>query len=303
MQGFIIPELVIESIIRDGLQNVKNDKTIIDSIFNQLIRTYNDRKYGAAEIAKIKALVDKDIPVLYSYAQVDAQSMSFTIMVGSDEEDKNRAHLSDHYEELENEIVDPVKLQALHRVDNLQVLSYDTLTGKIIVDDTTNLSPVYRGMLYVDSVGNEFDIVTGINNTPGDKSFYIQKGAEVDISNTDGFIKSSLDFERYELRGVTGNVRLVIGCHSKDALTTKYMYILLKYFLLSRKKDMISRSFYVSTYSGSDFNRDSEYVGDQVYTRFLTTSGKVDDTWRSDQIVLIDNIEVVATPVECPDDE
>src|SRR5690606_33451140 len=191
---------------------------------------------------------------------------------------------SDDYEELTEEIADPDELEALHRVENIQVLSYDELTGKVTVHDSTDLSPVYKGMIYVDSAGNEFTIEGGINNSSGDKSFFIQKQAEVDFSDNTGLIKSSLDYKQFEVKGVTSDTQLIIGCHSKDALTTKYLYILLKYFIFSRKKDMIKRGFYLATYNGSDFNRDSAYVGDQVYTRFLTVSGKVDDTWRSDQV-------------------
>jgi hypothetical protein len=219
-------------------------------------------------------------------------------MVGSDTEHKPRAHLSDDYEEVTEQIADPVQLAALHRVNNLQVLSYDPTTGKVVVDDTTDLSPVYKGMIYVDSTATEHFILGNINNTVGDKSFFLNKNEDVDFHDTTGFIKSSLDYEVYEVKGVTGDEQLVIGVHSKDALTTKYLYILIKYFILSRKPDMIKRGLYLSSYSGSDFNRDSAYIGDQVFTRFCTITGKIDDTWRSDQVILVDNIVVNPVPID-----
>lgn len=297
-QGFILPELIIESIIRDGMQNVVADPTIIDSIFAQLTRAYNNRKYGDTEIAKIKQMIQKEVAVVFSYNQVDAKVPCYSIMIGSDNEAKPRAHLDDFYEEREEQIVDEAELEALHRVDDIQVLSYDENSGKVLVSDATDLSPVYKGMIFVDSLGTEHDIVGGINNATGDKSFFVNKRDEVDFSDDSGYIKSSLDYKRYDLRGVTGDIQLVVGCHAKDALTVKYMYVLLKYFILSRKHDMIKRSLYLATYSGSDFGRDSSYGGDQVMTRFLTINAKVDDTWRSDQVVLIDNIEVDPIPIE-----
>lgn len=301
MQGFVIPELVIESIIRDGIQNVRADKTILDSIFAQLTRSYNDRKYGENELTKIKAFVDKEPAVLYSYHQVDSQELCFTIMIGADNEHKPRAHLGDDYEEVQEQIVDEDELEALHRVNDLEVTSYDPLTGKVTVSDNMNLANVYKGMIYVDEESpepHELMILGGIDNTPGNKSFFIQKQAEVVFGANTGYIKSSLDYKQYEIKGVTSECNLVIGVHSKDALTTKYMYILLKYFILSRKKDIIKRGLVTTTYDGSDFNRDQAFVGDQVYTRFLTIRAKHDDTWRSDQVVLIDNIEVDPKPIE-----
>jgi hypothetical protein len=301
MTGFILPELIIESIIRDGLANLKANPKVIESVFAQLTRAYANRKYGLAEITKIKALIadpSKEIAILFSYHEVDSKPYSYSIMVGTDSENKARTHLDDHFEGIEEQITDPIELEALHRVDNINVTGYDPLTGKVSVVDATDLSPVYRNMIYVDAAGTEFTILTGINNTPGDKSFFIQKQAEVDFVTPTAYIRSSLDYKAYEVRGTTSAVNLIVGVHSKDALTTKYLYILLKYFLLSRKKDLIKRGIYTVTYDGSDFNRDSQFTGDQVFSRFLTISGKIDDIWRSDEVILIDNIEINGVPVE-----
>jgi len=297
--GFLMPELILESLIRDGFQNVKDDPKIIDDIFAQLTRTYNSRKYGSGEITKIKAMIQKEVAVVYSYSQVDANVPCISIMIGSDIESKARDHLGDHYAEATEDITDLAELEALNRVEDLQATAYNPLTGQITVDDSSDLTNVYKGMIFVDAEGNEFELLAGINNLPGQKMITIQKQAEVALTGPDEMlIKSSLDYKQFEVKGVTGDVSLVLGVHTKDVLTTKYLYILLKYFILSRKKDMILRGLYVSMYSGSDFNRDSEYVGDQVYTRFLTISGKIDDTWQSDQVVLIDNIEVDPIPID-----
>lgn len=268
----------------------------MDSVFAQLTRGYNNRKYGQTEIEKIKELITKEIAVVYTYHQVDASVPCFSIMVGSDGEDARRDHLGDHYEEV-TEDLQGAELDALNRVENLVVTAYDPVTGKVTCHPSTDLSMIYKYMIYVDAADIEHELTGGISNATNDKFFFINKNSDVDFSSF-GLIKSSLNYKQYEVKGVTGNVQLVVGAHSKDALTTKYLYILLKYFILSRKNDMIKRCFYLAMYSGSDFNRDSQYVGDQVYTRFLTVSGKVDDTWRSDQVVLIDNVEIVATPVD-----
>lgn len=298
MITFHLPELILESVIRDGFQNVRNDPTIIDSLFSQLTRTYAATKYGQTEINKIQALCNKDIAVVYSYNEVDAKSPCISIMVGTDDEARARDHLSDDYGTTDAEIVDPAVLAGLHRVDNLSITSYNPLTGQVIVVDATDMSPVYKGMIYVDSIGTEHDIIGPISNDLGNKFFFVNKLDEVDFHDTTGYIKSSLNFERREVRGLTSDVKLVCGVHSKDALTTKYLYILLKYFIVSRKYDIIKRGLYLPMYSGSDFGRDSQYVGDQMFTRFCTFTGKVDDTWMSDQVILIDNIVVVPEPID-----
>lgn len=297
--GFLMPELILESLIRDGLQNLKDDPKIIDDVFAQLTRNYNNRKYGQAEITKIKAMVQKEVSVVYTYSQVDSRVPCISIMVGSDTESKARDHIGDYYDGETEQITDTDELQTLHRVDDLQAVSYNPLTGQIQIDNGSDLSEVYKGMIFVDAEGNEFDLLAGINNLTDQKMITIQKQAEVSLSGpVEMHIKSSLDYRQFEVKGVTADVSLVLGVHTKDVLSTKYLYILLKYIVLSRKFDMIKRGLYLATYSGSDFNRDSEYVADMVYTRFLTVTGKVDDTWRSDQVILIDNVEVDPIPVD-----
>lgn len=295
-EGFVLPELVIESVIRDGLLNVKATPTIIDSVFAQLGRVYNSEKY-TGEIAKIKTLMNTDIPVVFNYSEVDAKPMCYSIMIGEDSEDKKRAHLGDDYGTQETAITSQVALDALVVLANIIITAYDSISGKVTCHAATDLTAVYRYMILVDAASVEFQIIGAISNETDDKFFFVAPGSVVDITDF-SLIKSSNTTSISTLRGVTGDQKLVIGTHSKNALTTKYLYILLKYFILSRKDDLISRGFYVASYAGSDFNRDSDYVGDKVYTRFLTVSGKIDDVWKQELVALIDNVIITGTPIE-----
>lgn len=303
--GFKLPELIVESIIRDGFQNIKNDMSIVDYLFNEFLRTYNVQKYGQPEIDKIKALIMKPIAVVYDYGEVGAKSPCYSIMLGTDEEDKQRAVLGDLYEQLDEPITDPIELEGLIVVNNMTPTSYDPNTGFVHVADSVDLTPVYAGFIYTDASNVDHEVLVGMSNIDGSKYFLIGKNEEVDISGP-GVIKSPLDYEVFELKGLTSNIMLHIGVHAKDALTCKYLYILLKYFIFSRKFDLITRGIYVSSFSGSDFIRDGNYGGDKVFNRMLVVSGKVDDTWRADQVVLIDAIIINAVPVDTdpndPDD-
>lgn len=298
--GFNMPEMILESVIRDGLQNVRNDPTIIPTIFNQLTRTYNTPKYGTNELAKIQAVVNsKTTAVVYTYHDVDAKSPCFSIMVGSDDEFKQRAHLDDEYVSESEPITDPTELADLIIVPGIVAATYDPTSGRVAIGDGADLSSCYRGMLFLDALGNTFVMNSGINNLPGQKCIFLDKNLLVppDLSGP-CTIQSSLTSNVNEIKGVSSEVKLVIGVHTKDVLLTKYLYILLKYFILSRKKDLISRGFYLATYNGSDFNRNQELLGNHIYTRFLTVSGKVDDTWRQGQVVQIDAIEIQPTPID-----
>ena len=133
------------------------------------------------------------------------------------------------------------------------------------------------------------------------KFFFIEPDLDPNITD-EGYIRTFLDYTQHEVKGDSSAAHALIGVHCKDALLTKYLYIILKYIMKSRKKSLIKRGVLNSTFSGSDFTRDLKYEGDMVFTRFFTLSGQVDDTWRTDDIELIDSVEIEADPIDCAED-
>ena len=300
--SFIIPDLVIESVIRDGIENMKAKPEVLDDVFADLTKPYADRKYGEAEITKIKNLLTgankQNLAIVHSFHEAAAKSPCVSIQLGNDIEDRKTAHINDFEMDLQEPITDATDLQNLVKVENLTPDAYDPVSGRIDVADSVDLSMVHKNYLYVDGDGTEFALKGGISNTTGSKFFFIEPQSDVNIVDP-GEIKSFLDIKQIEIRGVRHNVQLLIGVHAKDALLTKYLYTLVKYFLLSRKKDLIKRCFANASLSGSDFTRDLRYEGDMVFTRFLTIDGQVEDSWRSDQVDLIDSVEIDADPIDC----
>jgi hypothetical protein len=297
--GVIIPDLIVESIIRDGLENIKNDLTIIDDIFSELNENYTLRKYGAAEIAKIKTFFTqkgKSIAVVHSFHEAAAKNPAYSIQMGMDNEKVDESLLQDFVADTQEDL-NATELQDLVKADNIVPDSYDEISGILRLPDSVDLSTAYPNHIYVDGVGTEHTI-KGISEATGDKFLSFEPGSEVDISDF-GQIKSFITVKQYEDAQVTDMVKILIGVHSKEALLTKYLYAILKYILLSRKQDMIKRCFDKTTLSGSDFTRDMKYQGDMVYTRFLTITGTVEDSWKSDKVDLIDAIEIDAEPIDC----
>lgn len=292
--SFIMPDLVIEATIRDGLADLAKNPERINNIFESLLLPYNKRKYGSRELQRLRKMVEKEqINVVHSFGEVTTKVPCFSIQLGADTEAKNLARLGDFEEDKRETFTDPSDLQDLVVIDSFIAQSYDSNSGQVFVDDSVDLSDVHANLLFIDGSGTEFVIKSGVSNQAGNKFFTIDKNQTPDI-NDFVTIKSSLDFEQFEINGVTSDINILVGVHSKNALTTKYMYILLKYFMLSRKRDMIKRCFIVSSHSGSDFTRNMEYQGDMVFTRFMTVTGKIEDSWRGDEVDLIDDIRVEA---------
>lgn len=296
--GFALPDLVIESVIRDGLAAMKADLTQIDDIFSELLETYADRKYGAAEITRIKTFItDTDIAVVHSFHEGAAKSPAVSIQLGMDSDDKPKDAIDDFLEQ-EREPLTTAELVPFKRVDPFTPTDYDPLSGKVSVDNSDDISAVRSGNIYVDGSSAEHTILSGILNTTANKFFFIAKNATVDISSA-GLIRSSITEKQFEIKVAVNDTQIMLGVHTKEALLTKYMYTIIKYILQSRKADLMKRCFDNPSIKGSDFTRDLEYQGDMVYTRFLTVSGRTEDTWKSGETPIIDEIEIDATAVDC----
>lgn len=294
------PELVVESVLRDGLKDLKDNPTFIDQIFEQLNSGYASRKYGLTEIAKIKDLLtganNTEIAIVFSYYDAAAKSPCISIQLGSTSENLQQAHISD-YEDQIDELLTASELTALEAITGLIPTAYATVTGKISVGNSVDLSLINKGFIYKDGSNNDHVISSGISNVTNDKFFFITSNATPNIGSA-GTIRSPLTTKVIEEKGVSNNVQILLGIHSKEPLLTIYLFSLVQFFLLSRKEDLVNRNFINSTLSGSDFTRNNEYQGDRVFTRFLTISGQVRNSWRSDIVNLIDTVEITGIPIE-----
>lgn len=297
--SFKLPDLIIESILRDGFANARRDETIIDDVFCDLSMPFASKKYGEKEINKIKDMIrNKEVSIVHSFNLVNANMPCISIQMSDDRENPDRSHMGDmiHYSTIPFNT--PEKIQATIFVESFTPVSYDTNTGKVVVDPPVSLATVHTNLIFVDGAGVEHTIVGGISNEPGDKYFFIGKSEEVSL-DPGAEIKTSIDYDIYERHGNIEETQLILGIHSKDALLTKYLYTLVKYFTLSRKRDLTTRGFQLNTYSGSDFHRNTEYAGDVVFSRFFNVTGILQHSWRSDKVQLVDNIEVkVLVPID-----
>lgn len=290
--AFRLPDLIVESILRDGLNNARRDETVIDDVFGNLNLAYASRKYGQSEIDKIKEVIrNKEVSIVHAFNLVNANLPCISIQLADDHEDEDKAYIGNYVQNVTRAFTTPEQLASLVIVESFTPLSYEPLTGVVKVDDSVNLAAVHTNLLFVDAAGAAHQIIGGIVNDPGAKQFIIATGETVSL-DPGAVIKSSIDYELFQKRGNVEKTQVILGIHTEEALLTKYLYILVKYFFLSRRSDLIARGFELTSYSGSDFHRNVEYVGDVVYTRFFNLTGLVLHQWQSDKVQLIDSVDV-----------
>lgn len=288
---FTLSDLIIESTIREGLQNIRNDLEIVDEVFEQLKTLPISPKYGEDEIAKIKNFITTTpISIVHSFHIVESNIPCISIQLLSASEYVDRSVLDDFADDVTRDMTqDELDEQII--TSPVLILDYDVNSGIVEIEDATDLSEVHINHLLEDSDGNTFRIEGGVDDTPGQKQIIIQKQAEL---NTTGpaLIKTIFNKVQFEERTNTEKETLLIGIHTKESKLTKYLYTLLKYIIESRKLDLIRRNFKLATYEGSDFTRDMNYGSDVVFTRFLTVSGEIRNNWNADKVTPIDLIDL-----------
>lgn len=292
--SFKLPDLIIESVIRDGLEAIRRDTSLIEDVFGEIssqLGSLMNSKYGDKEVSRIvEYFTEKEVHIVQAFTQVNTNMPAISIQLLDDTESIKYAYLDDFQADVTKPLTDPDDLAGLVVISGVSLDAYDPNTGIIDIDDAADLSNVHVNHILEDVDGKEFKIVGGIVNDTGAKQVVIETGTAPNLVGP-ALIKSSINYEQFEKRGNHSDQRLLLGIHTEERLLTIYLYILVKYFLLSRKVDLVKRGFKLATYSGSDFTRNIEYV-EPVFSRYLTVSGLVADDWTSDKVIPIDLVDV-----------
>ena len=295
---FYMPELIVEATLKEGFQVVRRYPEAIADVFGTLTLPYNQAKYGAAEIEKIKSIItNKEMSIVHAFNLVPANLPCISIQLVEDREATERAHMGNFRQLQQKNFCTPEQIKRTIKVPAFTATAFNPLTGKITVPDAVDLSRAYIGLVVKDSLGKEYPIIGGLINTVGAKQIMIDPTNEIDTINPIQLI-TTLDYEIYRVNGNVEETSIVLGIHTKEALLTKYMYTLVKYFMLSRKDDLIKRGLHLNTYSGSDFTRNMDYPGDTIYTRAFTIHGTVTHSWLANKVHLIDHFDILPVAID-----
>ncbi len=291
--GCPLTEFVIETVIRDGLGNIRANPAILDDLFSKFTATFFNNQYGIAKINQLKQYIQENqIKIVHSFAQVPTNTPCFSIQILRSSETPKLQQFSNEYEEVNTDI-DPIV-----RVAAVQPLSYDTVTGKLQVDPGTNLANVYPGMIFKDSDDVEFTIRSGNSNLAGDKYINIGPGQTPNLA-LPGDIISSIRVQRIARRMIRLEETISLGVHARnDVHMTKFLYYILHFILKSRMDSLIERGIHLDYGVGGIFDRVDQFEGENVFTRMIEVNCITEFDWNQEQVTLIDNFDLT---VRAPD--
>lgn len=283
--SFIMPELVVESILRDGFGIIKDsltgDKDVVTDIFGDFKSDHLARYYGDSEINKIKELVRRPIQIIHGYPVTDIKPPLIAINLLSTAEVEPYSSFDDFKEESDETI------EGIEIISEFDADGYNSATGMISCNFADpDLSAVRTNQIFVDGDGNEFKILGGITNDEDEKHFFIERNKIVNIENVK--IISGLRKERTVVRAIRTSENILLSISSEQALITKYITTFVEYILNSSKEEMIRRGLEISSFDVSDFSR-AEMLPENLFTRFITLRAKfVEHSWNAENATIID---------------
>jgi hypothetical protein len=292
--GAPLTEFVIETVIRDGLGFLRANPAVLDDIFSKFTATWFVNQYGTNHIEKLKTFIQENqVKIVHSFAQVPTSTPCISIQILKSSEAPKLQQFSNEYEDVDSPI-DPIV-----RIANVQPISYDVLTGKLIVDPGTDLGPVFPGMVFIDADAVEFTIQSGNSNLAGNKFISLVKNGNVPNLSNPGQIVSSIRVQRIERRMIRLEETISLGVHAKnDVHVAKYLYYLLTYIMKSRMDSLIQRGIHLDFGVGGVFDRVDEHEGKNVFSRFIEVNCITEFDWNQEQVNLVDNFDLT---IRAPD--
>jgi len=250
--------------------------------------------YGQKEIDNAKKWFAENEISIFLPHRMDLEKMPcITISIGSNIEDRSLARLGDmtpYVDEYEYSTVGKTIPYILQPFD---YISYTQSTGYFLVPQNIDLTIVRTGMVVLDpNTGNGF-VITNVDA----QGFFISAGTNITFTNIGVIPHYRILRARREI--ATFQEKITIGCHAHgDPNALLWLYSIMMYGLLRYREGVLeSRNFQLSNIETSDMIRNDAFnsFGENVYSRFITISGQVENTWIKAPKYIIEAVNIKNT--------
>jgi len=288
-QGDVFFRRIIELILKDVRQN----PWLIDDILSDFI---NDPMlsgiYGQKEIENAKKwITDNEVSVFLPH-RMDLEKMPcITIAIGNNYEDKTLSRLADMSHVVETLQAPQVGKVVPYIISPFYYTSYDQATGFVEVPSSINLLVIQPGMAIVNpETGIGFVIQSKNNN-----GFFINPGSNLNFDVIGIIPEYRIYRARREIAIFQENISL--GCHVHgDPNALLWLYSIMMYGLLRYREGLIeSRNFQISNIQSTETLRNDSFqsFGENVYSRFITITGQVENTWIKAPKSIIESVNII----------
>lgn len=288
-QGDVFFRRIIELILRDVRQNPwLMDDILSDFVTDPMLSGI----YGQKEIENAKKWInDNEISVFLPH-RMDLEKMPcVTIAIGSNMEDRSLARMADMTHIVETLQPTQVGKVVPYIIPPFYYTSYDQVTGFFEVPGTVDLVIIQPNMAVINPQTGAGFIITSKNNN----GFFITPGTVINFD----VIAVIPEYRIYKARReiATFQENISIGCHVHgDPNALLWLYSIMMYGLLRYREGLIeSRNFQISNLTTTDMIRNDAFqsFGENVYSRFITLTGQVENTWIKAPKRVIETINII----------
>lgn len=288
-QGDVFFRRIIELILRDVRQNPwLMDDILSDFVTDPMLSGI----YGQKEIENAKKWITENEVSVFLPHRMDLEKMPcVTIAIGSNMEDRSLARMADMTHLVET--LNPTQIGKIvpYIVSPFYYTSYDQATGFFEVPDSVNLIIIQPGMAVINPQTGAGFIITAKNNN----GFFITPGTIISFQVVAIIPEYRIYKARREIATFQENIS--IGCHVHgDPNALLWLYSIMMYGLLRYREGLIeSRNFQISNLTTTDMIRNDAFqsFGENVYSRFITLTGQVENTWIKAPKRVIETINIV----------
>lgn len=300
--GIFQGDVFFRRVLELTLEDVKNNEWLLDDILSDFI---NDpmlsNVYGQREINNAKKWFQDNEVSIFLPHRMDLEKMPcITISIGSNTEDKSLARLGDMTPFVETLLPSDLGQSIQYVIQPFDIVSYDQVTGFIETPESVDLTIIQPNMVVVDPYNGNGFIISKKSAT----GIYIAEGANLNATRIGILPQYMLYRARREM--ATFQERITIGCHVHgDPNALLWLYSIMMYGLLRYREGAFeSRNFQLSNIETSDMirNQNWESIGENVYSRFITLTGQVENTWIKAPKRVIESISLNGNASEegCP---
>ena len=269
-------DVIIRSALIAAFADMRANPWVLDRVFASLVQdSLTTKDKGQRELQAAKNwFLRTNIPVLVAPVMDEFKTPCLSITLVDSSEVTNETTTSDtHYESFEYDYSTSPALTL-----GFTPQSYNPLTGEIVLGPNTLPSGVYvgPGMMIVDKYGLAHEILRMGETTD---AFYIAPNVQANFNGAvlKGIRPSVITSVESSSFRETYRIGLHVGAEPAYLI---WLHSIVVFALLRYKEVLLEgRGFERSTFSSSDFSRDTAFETENIFTRYLTISGHVRQYW------------------------
>lgn len=274
-------DLTIKQMIQLGLDDIRKDNWLIDDILGDAIANpYLKDKYGQKQVDACKEwFLANQIDVYMAERRDKDRFPCITITLGTSAEKDDMKTMADQSVEkiklLPNKINKPIP----YIVKPFVGFTYNPTTGNVTIPaNVKNMEGVAPGMILVDPTTGQGYVINDISpNGVVIETDLTINAAQLGIVPQYQFYEARIEHSFFQ---ETYN----IGCHAHgDPQALLWLHSIVLYSILRYRESLLeAQGFSQCNLSSSDLMTNGAFsgeAGEQVYTRYITLTGQVENSW------------------------